>query len=296
MAIRSLPRRAHACYLQGVRISRSLLLVVALPALLGLTACDGDGSADGGLDGAVRDGATRDAARTDAGGAICEPTCPLDLACCDVTGGGTSCVSLRDDIHNCGDCNVDCLATSRGDACTRSVCTCGSSPLGCRGTRQDFCCMPTGSTPYCANLDQDADNCGDCGVVCDGAVGNRCDGGECRCGDTRAPCLGTEESTCCVSGADVGCVDLRTDQFHCGRCNNLCLGFERCEESTCHRGPETCAGGCGGDDEICCRGQCCTREACMMGTCGGPASDAGTPADAGTPTDAGPADAGPDAG
>lgn len=282
-----------------------------LLATLALATCDGPEGSDGGMDGAIVEGGT-DAARRDAPPLMCSPACAGDLVCCP-GGEGNVCVSLREDVENCGDCGVDCVATGRGDACTRSNCSCGDSMLGCRGTRQSTCCVLPGVPPYCGNLDQDADNCGECGRVCDAAVGNRCDGGECRCGIARPPCDGTPESTCCVNGVDVGCVDLTSDTFNCGECDNLCQGAERCEFGACTSGPTSCPAGCP-LGEVCCDGTCCSRSACGAGTCGPPvdagvgadagaptdagaATDGGAPADAGaadagTPTDAGPADAG----
>lgn len=254
---------------------------------------DDDGSADAGED------AGRDAGRRfDAGSLMCEPECSGTDSCCPGDPDDV-CVNLLDDVRHCGICGNDCLATHGGDACTRGVCSCGGNELGCRGTTDSFCCTEVEGTPvppYCANLEQDITDCGQCGFACTDGTGNRCDGGECRCGFLREPCDGTPTSTCCVNGADVGCADLTTDQFNCGRCDNLCQGIERCDSGVCTRGPQSCSAGCG-TDEICCGGACCTRADCMAGTCGtlvdGGMPDAGAP-DAGPGmSDAGPADAGP---
>ncbi len=53
--------------------------------------------------------------------------------------------------------------------------------------------------------------CGSCGDS-----GDRCEGGECRCG-SRDPCASGE--TCCGTG----CYDLDTDTGHCGGCETDCL-------------------------------------------------------------------------
>ncbi|MGE0792132.1 MAG: hypothetical protein AB7S26_41045 [Sandaracinaceae bacterium] len=285
------------------RVVRALLAAVFMVAPI---ACDGGDPSDGGPDGSRRDAALD--GRVDAAPLMCTPTCPMEQACCALDLMGTNgCVSLIDDPRHCGSCGVNCLATGRGDRCELSGCACGTSTLGCRGTRQSTCCQLPGLVPYCGNLDTDGDNCGECGRLCDARVGDRCDGGECRCGGNRISCLGTPESTCCQNGVDVACTDTTTDRFNCGVCNNLCQGAERCAFGSCTRGAGDCPAGCD-VGEVCCDGACCTRAACMAGTCGGSmdggmadggTSDAGDPdagmSDAGDP-DAGAPDAGVDAG
>ena len=263
------------------------LLTVALATGCDTAPTPADASADAGADGGT------DAGRVDAGAPMCEPVCPLSDTCCGEPGATGTCYPLRTDPEHCGNCQVNCVTTHRGDGCEASQCTCGTLTLGCRGTRQSYCCAARrpGGEGYCANLDLDATDCGGCNTACDGLVSDRCDGGRCVCGPGRETCAGTLESTCCSDGPDVGCTDLRSDQFHCGRCNNLCETPERCEGGSCTRGtacPASCSAG-----EICCNGSCCARGACDGAACTVPV-DAG-PVDAG-PVDAGPVDAGPDAG
>lgn len=184
--------------------------------------------------------------------------------CCD-----GECFALRSDVRHCGECEVDCIATGRGDGCRASQCTCGDVEIGCLGTRQSTCCPPRREegSRYYANLDQDGSDCGECGAGCDSTVSDHCDGGNCVCGDLRTPCEGAPASVCCALGADIGCVDITSDSDHCGACGRGCLVFERCEGSNCTRGDAACDELCEGND-ICCNGSCCPRDRCDGTTCG----------------------------
>lgn len=254
-----------------------LWAVALLVGPCALVACDGPGEFDAGPDASADAGS--DAGRRDAAPLMCTPACEGAEACCPTT-GGTECFSLRTDPNHCGRCDVDCVVENRGDSCEFSACVCGSSTLGCTGSRESFCCpgRTAGSSAYCANLDLDATDCGECGQPCNSLRADRCDGGECRCGDGRTACAGTPEDTCCRVGVDIACVDTTTDTFNCGVCDNLCRTGERCEAGTCSTGA-SCPGGCEGDD-VCCGGACCSRRACIGGAC--VVFDAGTP-DAGLP-------------
>ncbi|HJL15403.1 MAG TPA: hypothetical protein RMH99_07105 [Sandaracinaceae bacterium LLY-WYZ-13_1] len=254
-----------------------LLILVSALAVLG---CDGETPADAGPDAALDAG--RDAGRRDAAPPMCEPECAEGEDCCRIT-DGTACFTLRDDPRHCGSCVTDCLATHRGDACRNGVCACGTAALGCQGTRESFCCPPrdTGGAPYCANLEQSPADCGECDRGCSPLEASHCDGGRCICGDERRGCEGTPEDRCCAAGVDIECVDTTRDRFHCGDCNVLCQGPERCENGSCTRGSETCDGGCELGD-ICCEGVCCSRAACFAGTCG-VEPDGGVPHDGGVP-------------
>jgi hypothetical protein len=241
----------------GVRASLTIFALF-------LAACDGGTPADAGVDAGDAGG------RRDAGhdaGPLCTTECAGNDTCCFEPGGAEVCTSLRTDPRHCGLCEVDCIATDRGDGCNAMQCTCGDSLIGCLGTRNSFCCPPRagGGSRYCTDLDRTPTDCGACDVQCDARVADRCSGGVCTCGEARSACPGGMR--CCYSSVvDVGCVDTASDEFHCGRCGNLCeLG------------------------EQCCGGTCCPTDRCVAGACRAP--DAGAP-DAG-PFDAGPFDAGP---
>jgi hypothetical protein len=70
----------------------------------------------------------------------------------------------------------------------------------------DGACIPTSNDP---------DNCGGCGLSCDG--GEVCSGGTC-----------TDSCMDGLTDCDGHCVDLRTDNDHCGGCNNACDDGDGC--------------------------------------------------------------------
>lgn len=240
-------------------------VVLALGVALLTVACDGPSTPDAGADASIDAGARTDAGR-DAGPA-CTLECSATETCCLEPDGAPVCTSLRTDPRHCGLCQTDCVTTHRGDGCDAHQCTCGSSTIGCTGNRQSWCCPPRapGTEAYCTDLDTSPADCGECNVGCSALTSNRCDGGHCVCG-LRAACAGTPDSVCCTAGADTSCVDTTSDRFHCGGCNHVCAGAERCEEGTCTQG-SACAAGCS-LSETCCNGTCCARDRCIAGVCG----------------------------
>ncbi len=217
-------------------------------------------------------------------GPPCELECPGPESCCLVDGTPT-CIDTRNDDGHCGLCGQAC-ADGRGTFCENSVCVCGSARLGCLGTEESLCCPPVEdrTNHYCANLREDARDCGGCGIECDERVGDRCGAGRCVCGASRTGCDGTDESTCCRDAFGmVECRDLNIDRFHCGECENACETVESCANGNCTIGPDICDERCG-DTSICCGGECCTRGQCIGGVCGG--ADGGTP-DGGVAEDGG---------
>ena len=232
-------------------------------------------------------------------GPECEMTCGLTEHCC-LVGGEPQCIDTSEDPENCGGCNVLC-AEGRGTSCQRSRCVCGAVDIGCRGDRNSWCCPPRGDMlmNYCANFDQDGADCGECGLACNPRISDRCDGGRCRCGDLRTPCVGTPDSICCPGRVTSSCVDTTSDPNNCGACGRRCQLIERCMASQCTRGAEECTERCG-DGDVCCNGTCCAQDACNGRECAmaeldGGASDGGAP-DGGA-TDSGVPDSGlPDSG
>ncbi|MFK7991452.1 MAG: hypothetical protein AB8I08_35880 [Sandaracinaceae bacterium] len=276
-----------------------MFFLVALAAF----GCDPEPMEDAGLDASVDAG--RDANLPDAPPPMCEPGCAANEACCEGFVADDTCHNLRVDVSHCGSCNIDCITTNRGDDCNNSSCVCGNEELGCLGTRASFCCPPRtpGGQRYCANLDTNPTDCGDCGLPCNQRRSDRCDGGRCQCGNQREQCTGADDSVCCADGADIGCVDTLTSRIHCGACNNACIGSERCENGSCVRGEDACTDRCEAG-EVCCDGACCTRRRCVAGSCapeedggiGDGGVDDGGMGDAGPMSDAGMGDAGADAG
>ena len=120
------------------------------------------------------------------------------------------------------------------------ICT----PQGCAS------CYPKLQTPclgaigaYCPDFQTDPNNCGACGVTC----------GACAC--VNGSCTATEPGVLVCSG---GCINPRTDDWHCGAkdCSSgsLCLS----QDATCVDGVCQCASGdtrCNWDGGFyCCRG------------------------------------------
>jgi len=224
------------CYLSGVappsgpQVAR-LLMVAALAIGCG----DDDAPADAAPDGSADAGPPPDSGPPPDAGPMCEEDCGISLTCCPTGDGTAECVDRRTDPTHCGLCGLDC-GEGRGTECVRSQCVCGDSLRGCAGNDGSWCCPPRepGGIPYCANLHIAGSDCGECGLECDPARADRCDGGECRCGESRSQCEGTPEDTCCTDRTGTGsCVDTTTDFRHCGGCGDVCGAGETCVDGEC---------------------------------------------------------------
>ena len=106
---------------------------------------------------------------------------------------------------------------------------CSASQISCGGI-----CADIGSDPY---------HCGRCGVAC--GTGEVCRAGHCR---VTAPLMEgvipagvyalrpPRRSRCERAGhtnCGVGCVDLRFEASHCGRCGNACPAGTTCADGVC---------------------------------------------------------------
>ena len=197
-------------------------------------------------------------------GPTCATSCGVTEGCC-LVGDEAMCIDIRSNVNNCGLCGRDCVAEGRGDSCRFGVCVCGNIAQGCAGDNGNLCCPAriASGLNYCANLELDPDDCGACGDRCDPLAADRCDGGRCRCGDSRESCAGTPEATCCRANVgDTECIDTTRNALHCGRCNNACLQGERCVEGSCTVGSTTCEDACI-PGQVCCGGSCCLRDFCL---------------------------------
>ena len=122
----------------------------------------------------------------------------------------------------------------------------------------------------CKHILTDNNNCGTCGIVCQGipAINPKscCSGNCCPLG------------SCCQVGGEDTCVDLLTDRANCGTCGNACAGNRICcngvcksvedlniDESNCGTCGNVCAAG-----ETCCFGSCKNLKSNLnnCGTCG----------------------------
>ena len=121
----------------------------------------------------------------------------------------------------------------------------------------------------CVDTQNDPQNCGTCGTVCDAS--ESCTGGACEklgCGRGISQCTNK-------------CVDLQNDPANCGKCGKACQAIEVCSKgkcgSSCGNGVSQCgnvcvdmqndATNCGGCGIACKEGEVCTKGACTL-TCG----------------------------
>lgn len=82
----------------------------------------------------------------------------------------------------------------------------------------------TSCSGTCTNLQEDVNNCGECGKAC--GFKGLCSDGECGC---------LNGGTWCGPGQ---CMQTLNDSRHCGACNNKCEGGTYCADGTCVMGPE----------------------------------------------------------
>ncbi len=112
-----------------------------------------------------------------AGGLLCLQAGGSRGACC-FGGDGWSCTSFETDPANCGACGVACPS---GQSCDHGTCS-GTAP-SCAGRVNGYCDLDAGpgfvccAGGGCTNTLTDPNNCGGCGIGCDGGT---CSGGACN--------------------------------------------------------------------------------------------------------------------
>lgn len=192
---------------------------------------------------------------------------------------GRRCVNPADDPNNCGGCGISCGV---GRVCVNGRCDnqCPETPV--RQTRCDNRCTDT-------NIDRM--NCGACGTVC--PEGQVCSGGTCQieCGPRYTSCMVTPSRdggvgrSDATAGPSVRCADLRSDDQHCGACNNACPLGHACINGTCElrcpSGQTICGSRCADlmtsqSDCGTCGNACTGLQRCVNGRCMGMACPAGT--------------------
>lgn len=220
-AVEPFPQMAHLT--SWIRVA-----LVTAGALLGAassTSCSSNEAApDSQTGGSGFGGAGGSTSGTSAGGnniqcaTACGPmqTC-VNAACscaAPLKACGQACANTVADGANCGACGMACPAAT--PLCSSSACvaTCPTGLMQC-GTG----CVTA------ASFQTDPLNCGMCGKAC--GAGLSCVAGACGCAANQTSCGGT-------------CVDVQSNNAHCGGCDKPCAGT--CQAGACMTG----GGGAGG--------------------------------------------------
>jgi hypothetical protein len=165
---------------------------------------------------------------------------------------GGACVTTRHDARHCGGCGqacsdglcVDgaCKATTltscatpcaANQICVAGQCVglvCGDS-VYCRAQNGQLGqCCPDGS---CVDFASDANNCGGCGVSCNGqpCIAGSCVSAACDFARQGAFCGSVDDSFSVCCGAS--CIDTRADNANCGRCGRACTDGKSCRDGNC---------------------------------------------------------------
>ncbi len=179
------------------------------------------------------------AGQTCAAGACAGEPPPMDggMACgVGLTPCDGFCVNTATSAAHCGACGRACPS---GRACAAGACAAGMD------AGVDVTC-PTGLTPcgaVCVDTRGSMGNCGGCGNSC--PVGTLCGNGTCV---MPGPTDGGVDAACpagqvrCVDR----CVDITSDQGHCGGCGNSCPVGTTCASGVCQSMMATPDGGSGG--------------------------------------------------
>jgi hypothetical protein len=163
-------------------------------------------------------------------------------------------------------------AVARGESRRRALRRIGGGLLGAtlavvlgKEASAQASCPPlrTRCGAVCVNLNNDKNNCGQCGRVCS-ATDQTCKGGQCQCPPLR--------QTVC-NGA---CVNTNNDKNNCGQCGRVCSASgQTCQGGSCNCPPlrqTVCNNACvdtNNDTSNCGRcGRVCTaNETCRGGAC-----------------------------
>ncbi|MBI5514748.1 MAG: hypothetical protein HY909_13315, partial [Deltaproteobacteria bacterium] len=89
----------------------------------------------------------------------CQTSCAMGLETCAAMDGTRACANVSLDPRNCGRCGNVC---SPGETCDMGMCrtSCPAGQTACAPSGMD------GGAGFCANLQEDRNNCGACGTAC----------------------------------------------------------------------------------------------------------------------------------
>ncbi|KAI9332052.1 hypothetical protein BDR26DRAFT_652180 [Obelidium mucronatum] len=123
------------------------------------------------------------------------------------------CINSATDPSNCGSCNYNCLYTAF-TACNNGKCSCYKGLTQCPGSW------------YCSDLQNDSQNCGQCGNTCRNGY---CSKGQCKCYD-----YGYGGARCVAQNGTEYCSwSLMYDTQHCGSCFHACDQNSYCSGGVC---------------------------------------------------------------
>lgn len=151
-------------------------------------------------------------------------TCPQDQdgeewICCN-SNDTLYCADIKNDSNNCSSCGNTC---NNGLECINGQCLCP----GTQGIEQCEVGMTCCSGSGCLNLQNDNNNCGQCGNEC--SNGDICINGNCICENQGRDCNENLGERCC-NGL---CKNINHDINNCGQCGNSCGSNTRCLTGGC---------------------------------------------------------------
>lgn len=128
------------------------------------------------------------------------------------------CVNLQRNFYQCGQCGYRCANKNTASThCSMGACktVCSKGYSLCREERRELC----------VNLQNDAQNCGSCGLKC--PMGGRVTRGACEQGVCVMKCIAG------WSDCNGQCVHFEADNLNCGACGNSCSISQVCQKGVC---------------------------------------------------------------